>query len=310
MLKMINSSILGRFLLFVTLLMHSTLYAQDDVNLLSLTHTARIISPRAIIYSDENLASPIGYISNAKLITVGNPKHSNPDIVPMVVYGRLAFIEVKNLHYESDSSSQLNTIPSAPREHNIDIILENPEEKLSLHNTIYFDLHSFSAGSDIQNLFSAIDGSNKKNLFGYGLSMVHRQTPGRVLWGLGFEYNSISTDAMSFNYFMINPIIGFTPIRNPLFLIDLTFSLDLSVGATLKIKSNSDDEPSAFIYGSNIGARIVFLPNQYYHFTGSIGYKSYKVKNIENVYDSQENLISGISNLEGVNLAAGISLEF
>jgi len=57
--------------------------------------SARIIVPKAIVYSDEMLNTPIGYIVNGKYITVGKPRNQNPDIYPLVVYGRIAYIDSK-----------------------------------------------------------------------------------------------------------------------------------------------------------------------------------------------------------------------
>ena len=42
---------------------------------------AKIIVPRAVVYADENLNQPLGYIGNGKLITVGRLIHmTNFDI--------------------------------------------------------------------------------------------------------------------------------------------------------------------------------------------------------------------------------------
>ena len=305
----LNVLIVSSFLLFVTPLMAWAATDNETNELLSGTHTARVIVPRAVVYSDEILNSPLGYIPNDKLITVGNPRKKNPDVLPLIVYGRLAFMETKNVHFENESIEQLNAKRGAPREHNIDIILEKPEEKLSENNSAYFDIHQFSGGEEVKALFQNVDGTEKESFIGYGLSLIHRQTPGRFIWGAGYEYNSISNDNLKFTYYLISPTFGYTPIKNSLFLVDLLFSIDFSIGANLKILNNSDNEPSAFVYGPQFNARMVFFPNQKYHLIGGIGYRSYKVLRVESLFNSLEQPINGISKIRGANLFIGLGLE-
>lgn len=306
MLKRLNAAILGCIFLFVTPLLA---VAQSSSELLVGTHLARVIVPKAIVYSDENMNSPLGYISNDKLITVGNPRTKNPDLVPLVVYGRLAFIESKNIHFENESIELLNAKRGAPREHNIDLVLTKPEEKLSENNSVYFDLHQFGAGMDTTNLFTDVDGSDKSHFIGYGVSFIHRQLVGKMFWGGGYEYNTISGNNIDFKLYMLRPILGYTPMKTSLFLIDLTFSLDFSIATQLDIKNNLDNEPSGFLWGPNIGARMVFFPNQKYHLVGGLGYRSYKVYQLQSVYNSSEKLVNGISKISGVDLSIGFALE-
>lgn len=271
------------------------------------THTARVIVPRAIVYSDENMNSPLGYISNDKLITVGNPRKRNPELVPIVVYGRLGFIESKNIHFENESIEILNSKRGAPREHNIDIVLTKPEERLSENNSAYFSLHQFSAGEETKNLVSSIDGSSKDHFTGFGISLIHRQTTGRALWGAGYEYNALSTPTVKFTIYTLNPTVGYTPIRNPLFLVDLIFSLDFSISAQLKIQSIN--QSSAFAWGPQFGARMVLFPNQKYHPFGGIGYRSYKVMRLDSLLDDNGTNVGAITKINGINLNIGFAIE-
>lgn len=307
MLKNLNAYILGLIFLFVTSIMVAS--ASDSSHQITGPQTARIIVPKAIVYSDENMSSPLGFISNDKLVTVGNPRKKNPDLVPLIVYGRLAFIELKNIHYESKSMEKENSKRGAPREHNIDDILTKPEEKLSENNSAYFTMHQFYAGEETRQLFETVEGEGKSNIGGFGGSLIHRQTLGRFFWGAGFEYNTISSDNIDLNATMFNTILGLTPLKNPLFLVDLYLSLDFSITARLNLKNNFVNEPAPFFYGPQFSSRIVFFPNQKYHLTGTLGVKSYKVLRIETLKDNNDLTINGISKTSGLNLAIGFAIE-
>jgi hypothetical protein len=254
--------------------------------------------------------APLGYIANDKLIQVGNPRKSNPDLLPIVVYGRIAYIESKNVHFEDNAVESYNNKRGGLREHNIDIILDKPEEKLSENNSVFFNLQQFSGGNETKNLFTNVDGTNKENFFGYGVDLIHRQIPGKVFWGAGFEYNFISNANVNFGMFLVRPLLGYTPLRTSLFLVDLSFALDLSLNGQLKISNNTSNEPSAFIWGPHLGARLVFFPDMKYHVHGGIGYRRYSLVGIETLYDSNDAPINGITRISSIDLSLGISLEF
>lgn len=307
MLTKLNVFILGCFFLFVTPLLVRA--ASSDSELITGPQVARITVPRAIVYSDESMNSPLGYISNDKLITVGNPRKKNPELVPLVVYGRLAFIELKNIHYESESMERQNAKRGAPKEHNIDDILIKPEERLSENNSAYFHISEFFAGEQTKNLFETIDGESKDNLLGLGVSLIHRQLIGRAFWGAGFEYSSISSEHLSLNTFIISPIIGYTPLKNSLFLLDFFVSMDFSGNAQLKLTNNFVTEPAPFFYGPQISSRIVLFPTQKYHIVGTLGFKSYKVLRIEQLTNANDAPIDGITKVSGLNFSLGFAFE-
>jgi hypothetical protein len=306
MLRKLNGLILGCIFLFVTPLLGM---AQTNSEILGTTHVARVIVPRAVVYSDESMNSPLGYISNDKLITVGNPRKKNPDLVPLVVYGRLAFIESKSIHFENESVELQTAKRGAPREHNIDIVLTKPEEKLSENNSVYFDVHQFGGGENTKNLFSAVSGEEKQSYLGAGLSFIHRQPIAKLFWGAGFEYNSISDSNIKYRIFMLRPILGFTVMKTPLFLLDVTGGVDFSGGAQLEINNTIDTRDSSFMWGPSFGVRAVFFPNNKYHLFGGLSYRHYKVLRLETLHDLNDNEIDGIHTISGADISIGLSIE-
>jgi len=301
----LTAFILGCLLLFVTPIM-----GQDSGNEADgATHLARVIVPRAIVYSDENMNSPLGYISNDRLVTVGNPRKKNPDLVPLVVYCRLAFIEAKNLSYENESMELQASKRGAPKEHNIDLVLVKPEDKLSENNSVYIDLHQFGAGDALKNIFEAIDGEDKSSLQGIGLTLLHRKQNSRLLWGAGFEYSSASTSNVDFKTYLMRGILGYTPFRSQLFLVDIDGAIDIIPSAQLTIKNNYENEPNGFAYGPSVHAQMVFFPDSTYHLFGTMGLRSYKVDRLDSFLDANGNVITGITKMTGVNIGIGLAIE-
>ncbi len=296
--------ILGFILLFVT---NVLVLASDSIT--NGLHTARIIVPKAIVFSDENMNNPIGYLVNDKLITLGNPRKKNPNLVPLMVNGKIAFIELNNIRYESESLEQLNLKRGAPKEHNVDLILNAPEERLSENNSVYFTFQQFSGGAETKKLFKTLDGETKDSYTGATLSFLHRKEASKFFWGAGYEYNYIGGNNVNFKLYMIDLIAGYTIIKNPLFLFDLALSLDFSLAAQLQILNSSTSKTPGFFYGEKLNSRILFFPNLKYHPFGEFGLRQYKVKNLETVIDNNMNPIEGISHISGINLGIGISME-
>ena len=108
--------ILITLFIFVT----NSIWAQSNI---TEPRVAKIIVPRAIVYADETLQTPLGYIANGKLIAVGNPRKVNKEIVPTIVSGRLAYVEVSDLEYQEERIEEKNAKIGALKEHNVDIVL-------------------------------------------------------------------------------------------------------------------------------------------------------------------------------------------
>jgi hypothetical protein len=305
------ATILGLFFSFVTLAADNSIDNDgQNIKLNGKTYSARVTAAKAIVYADENMLTPLGYISNSKIILVGNPRRINKDLVPIVVYGRIAFIEIRDIRYEDSEAEENSTITGAPREHDVDITIQRPDEKLSENNSIYFNLHTFGAGNEVQKVISDIDGVNKSSFTGFGTQIIHRAEASRFFYGGALDYSSISSTSIKFSFWTISPTIGFTPMRNRLFLLDVYGSFDIAFNTVLEITSNFEKEPPAIIFGPSINSRIVLFPESKYHLVGGIGIRKYQVNDLESLTDSNGNRIAGIKDITGINLFLGLGLEF
>lgn len=288
-----------------------SLNAKDaSIGPLGATYSARVTAPKAIVYADENMNSPLGFISNGKLLTVGNPRKLNRDLVPLVVYGRIGFIQIKDIRYEDAGDENLSAKMGAPREHDIDVIIKKPDEKLSENNSFYVSLHSFSTGDELKNLFMAVDGVEKNSMNGVAVQFIHRQEFSRYFWGAGFDYSFVSSDNLSFGFFAINPTLGYSLMRNSLFFLDVYASMDFTVSTFTDIKNNTENEPSGFVWGPQVNARIVLFPEKKYHAFGGIGVRKYKVMEMESFTDANDRELSGLQNISGLQLFLGVGAEF
>jgi len=304
--------IIGLLSSFVTMAADNSIINEyGKTNLAGKTYTARIISPKAVVYADENMLSPLGYIANGKAIIVGNPRRMNRELVPTIVYGRLAFIEIKDIRYEETADEEYNARRGAPREHNFDVTIQKPEERLSENNSVYFSIHTYGAGDEVKNAFVNIQNNEEATSFsGFQFQFIHRKQLSRFFWGATFDYSGISTADMKFSYFMMGPTFGFTPFKSQLFSLDVYGSLDLSVNTQFDISNNFENEPSGFVWGPQVNARVVFFPESKYHLFGGVGFRKYSVHNLDTLEDLNENDVEGIKNITSAQVFIGLGMEF
>ena len=312
MVKTFFSIFIVSFLLsFVTMAADNSVVNDDNsLELTGNSRTAVVIAPKAIVYSDENMLTPLGYIANGKTILVGNPRRLNRNLVPIVVYGRLAFLEVKDIRYENKSDEEYNAKRGAPREHDFDVTIVKTDERLSENNSAYFSLHQYDAGADVKETFSIVDNVDKSRFTGFALQLIHRQFNSRVFWGAGVDYSLIKTLNMKFEYLLLSPTIGYTILSNPLFSLETYASLDMAINVHYVVDTNSDEEPNGYLWGFQGNARLVFLPTAKYQPFAGVGYRKYTVSDLSPLPDNNGSQFDGIRNITSINLLIGIGIKF
>jgi hypothetical protein len=277
---------------------------------------ARVITARAIVYGDENLSIPLGYIPNGKVIAVG-PVRKNllKDYVPVIVSGRLAYLETKDIQYEEEKIEQQSNKLGEPKEHDIDIIITKPEDKLNENNSVYFHVGQYAGGSEVLAAIQKIENVDQSWFTSMGVLILHRNSLSRNFYGLGFEYDWITAKDLKFQVFMLNTTYGYSILKNPLFSIDLFGNLDITTGTDLKITNNNSIEPTGFFIGPKLGIRLNTTPNTKYKIYGELSYRQYKVYGLEtlqranDIYTTQDDDITGINSISGVNYTVGISFD-
>lgn len=304
-------SILVLTLPFVTMAKDTSITEQNSEKIYpGKTYTVRIIVPKAVVYADENMLIPIGYIANGKSIKVGNPRRINKDLVPLNVFGRIGYIEIKNISYDKLSDEDYFAKRGAPKEHNVDLVLPKPDEDFSIGNYLFLGMHQQAAGKNFQDTLFNIDGTETNSITGLSISAIHRMNTSSFFWGLGFDYNFISTPEIKFNYVMLTPIVG-TNIRNKKYYrLDLLAGVDFSLSTDYKMSSIDLRETGGFIWGPSFGMRAILFPENRYQLYLNVLYKYYNVNMLNVLRDDKNNEIDGFTNISGTNLGIGLVINF
>lgn len=62
-----------------------------------------VTAEKAVIYSDKEMKSPIGFVRRGRKVTVGEIPRNNAQVYPIVVSGKIAYIRVLDLSTEKES---------------------------------------------------------------------------------------------------------------------------------------------------------------------------------------------------------------
>lgn len=302
-----------KFILIILFSLVTNLSLAEDIS--TAIKVVKIIVPRAIVYADENMATPLGYISNGKLITVGNPRKLNPDLVPTLVSGRIAYIEIKDFEYQDEKLNQ-NSSSNYLKEHNIDTVLKSQSDKLNENNTFSFQVGRYYGGQDFANLVKNLEDKNASWITYTTLNFSHRPPTSKFFWGGDFQYHFFNEEGLHFKSFIFSPSMGYVLIRNLAFSIEAFFNLDIGSSTYLTIDNNYSDDPQGFMLGPQYGVRVVLSPKTSYKLFGSLSYRNYKCYSLKNIKrisptDSTAEIdVPNLENISGVDLGAGLTFEF
>jgi hypothetical protein len=84
----------GFYLLVLLCLLCQNLWASQD---------AMVLSDKAVIYSDPEMTSPIGFVSRGKKLIIGEISRNKAQVYPIIVSGKIAYIKVIDVSTEKES---------------------------------------------------------------------------------------------------------------------------------------------------------------------------------------------------------------
>lgn len=274
------------------------------------TRTALVNVIDAAVYSDPLLKNPIGIAPRGDHIAIGLPLEKNHSVVPVIVAGRVAYMKITDLYIDMSEPLYINGEKHKAVFHDPNAFDPAVEEDMKINNTANFSIHLFNSGSDMQEMFNNIDGVQQSYMTELSASYIHHSTNNHLLWGAGFDYYSISSPSVDFNFIFLKGILGYTFLKEKLYSLDGFISYGFSLDSTFKNRSNIDHPPKGgFLLGHDIGIKAIFLPHKRFRPTASFSYTSLRLLYPDDYFDSQNVKYLGMEQLHGINLAIGIAIE-
>ncbi|MBL7665707.1 MAG: hypothetical protein JNM93_11290 [Bacteriovoracaceae bacterium] len=185
---------------------------------------AIVITDKAIIYADPERTSPIGYIAKGKKFKVGQVPRNEGTMLPLVVSGRITYINIKDVYLAHDQA-----------------FLELPADrykKVQRYEEFEKDITIFLSGYT-SNLPSGaydtnVDDANSASFFGLTIQGMTLLEP-RWYLGTSFSYERSEVETQTLTNLYINVDFMYKFLNNYRYYLGSTFLLGFSPNTRLVV---------------------------------------------------------------------------
>jgi hypothetical protein len=270
------------------------------------SQVATIVSPKAVVYADMKLTTPLGYISYGKKVRVGEVERRDGTVLPIAISGRIAYIQVKDISIKRAATDPGIDSPKIT-EHDVEMTFKTDQDKLSENNFVSITAGSFNGGSGWQE-YSEEFGDESSNLFNVTVHMEHRNPLRRLSWGFGIGYYTVGQDQLEAKTLTIDGTLYYALLHFRYMTIEgfggLNFSGDFKVS-----QGGGEQLTKGVIYGYNFGGIARILPYSKIGFFAGVSIKSFYIKDLDPIENSNGDDVT-IESLSGHNIFAGLSYKF
>ena len=262
--------------------------------------------PKAVIFSDQQLTTPIGYISYGKKIKVGEVEKRDGTILPVVVSGRIAYVQIKDLSVQDNLDSAGITTPKITQ-HDVELTFQTDQDKLSENNFFTASIGRAGAGEDWQT-YSEEFGEESSAFSVISLQMEHRNPQKTISWGFGLTYFSSSMEDIQAKSLAVEANLYYS-LFNFRYISLSAFGGLLFSGDFQVTQGGGEQNANGVLYGYSIGGIARILPHAKFGAFGGVSLRKIKVADLEEIETPSGQQI-GIEGLSGVSIFAGISYKF
>jgi hypothetical protein len=223
--------------------------------------TATVISPKAVIYADQEMRTPIGYIKNGKKIPVGKIKRNQGQVVPTVVTGRIAYVKVTDLAIEGqEEDTGRQAVMNAPKvtEHTIEDFRDGKEpDPLSENN--FITLKSQAVDVDQTEAITVVQDEGELKASSMGFLVEHRHPNHKYAWGVGLDYYSATTQSLKYSTMALNAQVTLIPLK--LWIISPEVFAGFLGGANFNLEVANVGTYKGAMYGYHFGGQVRLFPD-------------------------------------------------
>lgn len=270
--------------------------------------TAIVGVDKAIVYSDVEMTSPLGYVRGGRQLKVGSKARRGGAILPIVVAGRIAYIRTEDVAV-SNNPSILGASPQGPklREHQIATPMGEIEDDLKENNYLTLSFGQYYAKSDLSDLNEGL-GIEDKAITSLKAMFEHRPVIYNFSWDVGIGYYTMSNEAYDFQTLTLEGNIYYSLIQ--MAFLDIQAYGGLILSGDIRLSSGPlNKEESGAMWGYAFGGAAKIAPRQKWGLVFKAGIQRFNPTNLGDLGTSlTEN--AGLKKLQGVQLSAGIAYKF
>lgn len=229
---------------------------------------AIVSSLQAVIYADQGLTAPIGYVRNGRRLLVGSQARGQGNIVPVVVSGRIAYIQLKDVTLSNQVGEAITSGEQRRElEHPVEAEFEGTEKyDFTKNNYLSVGLAQAQTSSLSDILLS--DSVNFTELF---IDIDHRPLASRYSFGVGLVYLNITEEEFFIKSLRAHGNLYYRFFRTR--FLTLHAMAGLSISGDLRIRIE-DQQASSEMAGYQLGAQARLAPRQRIGATLTLGLNS------------------------------------
>lgn len=291
------------FVLFTVLIFSESIFA---------ARFAIVMTKRAVVYADQDLDSPIGYIQAGKKIMIGETERKRGTVISTVVTGRIAWIRLIDISIEREnysSKSEKATTRFTVSEDEFRDSNELAEDTLFNNNYLFLSYGILNLDENFEQFSTELGVEPKLYSNNLNIEIVHRTPFRRTFWSIGLGYYSQSHDEYQWSTIMGHFTYYWSLIKSRLFSIDIyaggmitgDFQLktnDLTTGLTSNEAGNA--------YGYKFGGQLKLFPFASMGLVGGISNQYIKINELGPITSSINPEIE-LNSLSGINIYFGVT---
>ncbi len=261
--------------------------------------------PKTTVFSDLAMTSSIGFIRGGKVLRVGEKARMKGTLVPVIVSGRVAYIQSKDIRYVEEEKQVYS--PKIT-EHNINNDEFKVNDSLKDNNHLVIQGGQFSLGENWENISTAAGDSSFSAMTYYSIMLEHRSPIKSYGFGLGGSLYRVSQESIEAAALSIDGQIYYSPIKFSWVSIDLLLGGMISLDTRVKVTGVAGTSKGSF-YGWHFGTQARIFPEKKIGFVAGFGIKRITVSSIKSIILADNSEVS-LDLLSGAHAYGGLSYRF
>lgn len=269
--------------------------------------------PNAVVYSDLNMNSPIGKITIGKLIRVGKVKRKYSSVVPIIVAGRVAYINDSDVtDYEKwikqTKGEEIEKLRAT--EHDVDITLAKIDDKLSVNNHVVLTGGNYTLGPEWDTISQEFGDGQGNVLFNGKILFEHRPTIHSWSWGAGLGQYITNQENLELNITTLE-LVAYYSLFNFFDLISLQVMGGSLMTAAFTLKTRTGDRYSGSLFGYHYGVQVRLFPHSKIGAVAGVQYQIVNISGMEDiVIDGTVARTANFESFTGAQSYVGLSYRF
>lgn len=267
---------------------------------------AVVISKNAMVYSDINLTSPIGFLRQGKKIAVGEVKRNRGEVVPIVVNNRIAYLKVRDLSIEGDALQEYQG--ARITEHEFDTDKEKREfDAFNENNYVHFHYGVVAPQEASLTVMKAVNETPKASSQ-MGIFVEHRHPLKNNSWGFGAKLFQVESETIKYRTLALEGRYQWILFRFATFSIGPFVSLFGTGDYRIEVQDIGSYRGAMYGGGAGLEARI--FSDKKFSLSVGIQGTSQRLNGFEAIQNSENDEVVSATAMQTVETFAAIVWKF